>query len=82
VKRFKKKRTFFIVLLITILLALVAVFGLEIGGLDLKGAGEMRFGIDIRGGVEATYEPKDLDRSPTAAELEAARASLKRAWTP
>ncbi len=76
-KRFKKKRTFFIVLLITVLLALVAVFGLEIGSLNLKGANEMRFGIDIRGGVEATYEPKDLGRTPTSAELEAARAILE-----
>jgi protein-export SecD/SecF family membrane protein len=76
-KRFKKKRTFFIVLLITVLLLFVAIYGLELGNMDLKGAGEMRYGIDIRGGVEATYEPKDLGRSPTSTELEAARAILE-----
>jgi protein-export SecD/SecF family membrane protein len=76
-KRLKKKRTFFIVLAITLLLLYVAIFGLEIGDLDLKGAQDMRFGIDIRGGVEATYEPKDLTRAPTSAELEAAKSILE-----
>jgi hypothetical protein len=31
-----------------LLLLYVAIFGLEIGDLDLKGAQDMRFGIDIR----------------------------------
>ena len=34
----------------------------------------MRFGIDIRGGVEAVFEPQNLDRKPTQKELEAARS--------
>ncbi|HCL01078.1 MAG TPA: protein translocase subunit SecDF, partial [Lachnoclostridium phytofermentans] len=34
---------------------------------------KMRFGIDIRGGVEAIFEPQGLDRPATAAELESAR---------
>ncbi len=75
--RFRKKRTFFIVLLITVLLLFVALYGLELGGMDLKGAKEMRYGIDIRGGVEATYEPRDLGRTPTSEELAAARAVLE-----
>jgi len=37
----------------------------------------MRFGIDIRGGVDATFEPKDLGRAPTGDELEAARAIIE-----
>jgi len=76
-KRFKSKLVFFIVLLIVIILLLIALFGLQTGSLHLKGANQMRFGIDIRGGVEATYEPKDLDRAPTVTELEAARAIIE-----
>lgn len=74
---FKKKRVFFILAAATALLLLLAVFGLQIGDFQIKGAGMMRFGIDIRGGVEATYEPKDLDRQPTDDELEAAKSIIE-----
>lgn len=73
----KSKSTFFIVALITAALLYVALFGLHIGGLNIKGANEMRFGIDIRGGVEATYTPKDLDRAPTEDELASARTIIE-----
>lgn len=65
----KEVRPFFIGTLLVIMLAFVSIFGLG----SIKGAKDMRFGIDIRGGVEAIYEPVDLDRKPTAAELEAAK---------
>lgn len=71
------KNIFFFVVLITAALMYVAFFGLRVGSLDLKGASEMRYGIDIRGGVEATYTPKDLDRSPTADELESAKTIIE-----
>lgn len=51
-------------------LVLFAAFGL---GSDMKGVKDIRFGIDIRGGVEALFSPVGLDRTPTADELEAAR---------
>jgi protein-export SecD/SecF family membrane protein len=73
----KKKSVFFIVVIITTLLALLAASGLKIGNFEIKGADQMRFGIDIRGGVEATYEPKDLNRAPTDDELEAAKAVIE-----
>ncbi|MCR6544850.1 protein translocase subunit SecD [Dehalobacterium formicoaceticum] len=73
----KSKPVFFIIVLLTAALFLLAVFGLKIGNFELKGADKMRYGIDIRGGVEATYEPKDLDRAPTESELQAARAILE-----
>lgn len=73
----KKKSIFFIVAAVTVMLSLLAVFGLRIGGFEIKGANSMRFGIDIRGGVEATYEPKDLDRAPTDDELESAKAVIE-----
>ncbi len=68
---------FFIVFLVSAALLFLSLFGLKIGDFELKGSNEMRFGIDIRGGVEATYKPKDLDRSPSAEELEAAKAVIE-----
>ncbi len=58
-------------------LLFLSLFGLKIGDFELKGSNEMRFGIDIRGGVEATYKPKDLDRAPSAEELESAKAVIE-----
>lgn len=57
-----------------VVLALIAIFGM---GADFKGAKDMRFGIDIRGGVEAVFEPQNLDREPTVEELESARNIIK-----
>lgn len=72
-----KKGTFVAVVIIILLISYVALSGLDIGSLHLKGASEMRFGIDIRGGIDAAFVPKDLDRSPTESELEAARAIIE-----
>jgi protein-export SecD/SecF family membrane protein len=68
------KATFFVVLLIACLAAVLAFFGL---GDWVKGADDIRFGIDIRGGVEAIYIPEGIDREPTAEELESARNILE-----
>lgn len=72
-----KKYTCFLIALIVAVIVSVAFFGLDFGPLKIKGADEIRFGIDIRGGVEAVYEPKDLDRTPTSEEMEAARAVIE-----
>lgn len=71
------KRVFFITVFITVTLFFLSMFGIKIGNFEIKGADQMRYGIDIRGGVEATYEPKDLGRVPTENELEAARAIIE-----
>jgi preprotein translocase subunit SecD len=71
------KRVFFITVLITAALFCLAIFGLNIGNFEIKGADQMRYGIDIRGGVDATYEPRDLGRVPTENELEAARTIIE-----
>lgn len=71
------KYAFFIISILTAVLLFIAVFGLQIGGAEIKGADQMRFGIDIRGGVDATFEPRDLGRAPTGDELEAARAIIE-----
>jgi preprotein translocase subunit SecD len=73
----RSKSVFFIVAIITLGLFAISIFGLKIGGLEIKGSDQMRFGIDIRGGVEAIYEPKDLGRTPTGNELEAAKAIIE-----
>lgn len=53
---------------------LLAVFGI---GDDIKGVRNMRYGIDIRGGVEAIFEPEDLNRKATKDELEIARTVME-----
>lgn len=55
-------------------LCAIAVFGL---GSDVKGIFGMRYGIDIRGGVEAIFEPQDLNRKPTEQELQTAREIIE-----
>lgn len=66
----ERKYRFFLLLALVIAICFIAAFGL---GDTIKGAGKMRFGIDIRGGIEAVFEPVGLTRNPTSAELEAAR---------
>lgn len=75
------RATFFIVLGLTLAIAWIAFFGLHIPlgefAISIPGSGQMRFGIDIRGGVDAVYQPVGLDRVPTADELESARAIIE-----
>ncbi|WMJ89990.1 protein translocase subunit SecD [Anaerocolumna sp. MB42-C2] len=52
----------------------IAGFGL---GSRVKGVFDMRFGIDIRGGVEAIFEPQGLDRKATEHELDTAREVIE-----
>lgn len=72
-----KKPVFFIVLIIALIMAYTAAFGVQIGSFKIKGAPDIRFGIDIRGGVEAAFQAANLDRKPTAKELEAARTVIE-----
>lgn len=64
------KSMFWVIVCIIIACVGVAIFGV---GDKIKGADKMRFGIDIRGGVEAVFEPQDLERKATESELESAR---------
>jgi protein-export SecD/SecF family membrane protein len=70
----KKKLIFFIVLIIAAGMAYLAAFGVP--GV-IKGGPEMRFGIDIRGGVEAAFQPVGTDTKPTLQQLEVARAIIE-----
>ena len=65
-----KKLHIWIALAVIALFVCISIFGL---GDDIKGIRDMRFGIDIRGGVEAVFEPDGLKTKPTKEQLELAR---------
>lgn len=65
-----KKTHIWIALGIIAVFLFIAFFGC---GSDIKGIRDMRFGIDIKGGVEAVFEPVGITKKPTSQELEAAR---------
>ncbi|WP_331665985.1 SecDF P1 head subdomain-containing protein, partial [Anaerosporobacter sp.] len=63
-------------ILIGIIVAFVAIAVLGIGD-SVKSVREMRYGIDIRGGVEAIFEADGLDRKPKSSELDSARTIIE-----
>ena len=66
-----RKSTFFIVVIAILALSYVAAFGLG----PIKGANNMRMGMDINGGFEAVYQAKIKpgDSKPTPEELDAVK---------
>ncbi|WMJ77755.1 MULTISPECIES: protein translocase subunit SecD [unclassified Sedimentibacter] len=71
------KHIYIVVMLLIAGIALTSFFGINAGPIQIKGMKDIRFGIDIRGGVEAVFEPADLDRVPTENELELARVIME-----
>lgn len=76
-----KKPVFFVVLILIAALVYTALFGAYGQNGDfkttyIKGASDIRWGIDIRGGVEATFSPAG-DVKATTNELESARAIVE-----
>ncbi len=76
-----KKPVFFVVALLIIALVYTSLFGVYGQNGDfkvtyIKGAGDIRWGIDIRGGVEATFSPAD-GVTATETELEAAKQIIE-----
>ncbi len=67
-----QKISFFVVF--AIILTLV---GITAYGIATKRSTYMRFGIDIKGGVSATFQPTDKSVVPTDEQLEAARAIIE-----
>ena len=67
------KSSVIIFVIITLALLALAIFGI---GDQVKGVQEIRYGIDIRGGVEAVFKP-ETEATPTAAELESARVVIE-----
>lgn len=76
------KSTFFILVAIVALAVYIALFGILLptpGGkkVQVYGANDMRFGIDIRGGVEAVYVPADYEGKPSEDQLNAIRSIME-----
>lgn len=76
-----KKPVFFVVLILIIALTFTAIVGVYTQRGDfkdtvIKGAGDIRWGIDIKGGVEATFKPAEGIEA-TSAQLESAKAIIE-----
>lgn len=75
------KPVFFIVALLILAFTFTAVFGIAYYNGDnkttvIKGVGDIRWGIDISGGVNATFKPAG-DYDATDRELDAAKATIE-----
>ncbi len=75
------KPIFFIVALLILALAYTSIFGVynyygDTKNISIKGAGDIRFGIDIKGGVDATFVPSG-GYNATDEQLRAAEEVMK-----
>ena len=75
------KPVFFIVALLILLVGYASVFGIHGRNGDIpityiKGINDIRWGIDIRGGVEATFRPAD-DVDATNDQIDSAKAIIE-----
>ena len=68
------KKMLAVIFLVIAAIIYIAGFGL---GNNIKSVFDMRYGIDIRGGVEAIFEPQNLKRQPTEKELDSAREIIE-----
>ena len=76
------KAVFFIVSVLIIALTCTSFFGIHKFYGDrmdtiIKGASEIRFGVDIQGGVDATFGPVDDKLEPTDAEMDSIRGVIE-----
>ncbi len=75
------KPVFFVVAILILLFAASSIFGVSYYDGDIektvfKGIDDIRWGIDIRGGVEATFKPAD-DVDATDAQLDSAKSIIE-----
>lgn len=75
------KPVFFVVAIITILFTILSITGIssyygDIQSVYIKGGDQIRWGIDIRGGVEVTFVPQG-DADPTNEELDGAAEVMR-----
>ena len=71
----------FVVAILIVLFSLTAIFGVsytygDTKNVYVKGASDIRFGIDIRGGVDVTFMPAD-DVEATEAQMTAAKTVIE-----
>lgn len=76
------KPVFFIVALVILALAYTSVFGVYTHYGDrqdtvIRGAADIRFGIDIRGGVDVTFGPKDESLAVTESQLNGVKTIIE-----
>ena len=77
-----RKSTFFVILALILALTYLAFFGIEnyygdIRQVYVKGANDIRWGIDIRGGVEAVFSPDKEDVEITSEDMDSAKAIIE-----
>lgn len=77
-----RKSTFFVIFTLILALSYLAFFGVESYYGDtrkvyVKGAGDIRWGIDISGGVEAVFSPDKDDVEITSSDMEAAKSVIE-----
>lgn len=75
------KPVFFIVALLILLLTYTSIFGIQGKNGDntatyIKGVGDIRWGIDINGGVEATFSPATTTKA-TKEQMDSAESIIK-----
>ncbi len=82
----KSKRTgklvFFVVFILILALTYTAFFGIDnyygdTRQIYFKGANDIRWGIDIKGGVEAVFSPDKQDVDITEADMDSAKAIIE-----
>ncbi len=79
------KPVFFIVALLILFFGITSIWGIHGQNGDnrvtyIKGAGDIRWGIDINGGVEVTFTP-DTEEEVTAQDMNSARAIIETRMT-
>ena len=77
-----RKSTFFVILALILALTYFAFFGAEnyygdIRQVYVKGDNDIRWGIDIRGGVEAVFSPDKEDVEITSEDMDSAKAIIE-----
>lgn len=75
------KPVFFVIAVLIVVFTCMSIFGIHTTWGDnvtthVKGLGDIRWGIDIRGGVEATYTPQDAQNA-TPEQLKGAENVIK-----
>ncbi|MBQ5841119.1 MAG: SecD/SecF family protein translocase subunit [Clostridia bacterium] len=76
------KWAFFIVTVLILALSYTSLFGVYASYGDrtdtvIRGVGDIRWGIDIRGGVDVTFGPVDENVKPTANQLDGAKTIIE-----
>lgn len=76
-----RKSTFFIVAILILAFSAISILGIkyyegDIQKTAIKGISDIRWGIDIRGGVEATFKPAD-DVDATNEQLDSAKSIIE-----